>query len=688
MKLPRLWEKKDVLSLSGNFPIRRTKQVDLHEPVTAIGAIATAIWSALGYTAATYAAATVLATVVYVAGMAALSYGLSALGSLLGSGNRPKNSVASNGQLVNTREVTEPVKVVYGKCKVGGNWIFCRPSGTDNKNLNVCVSWSEGECEGVDKAIDSTVNFSHKTGLNDLKTNSAGTYTGADAIFRVQIDHTPGGADTFKWNNTGSGTVWNAEDVNCSTSFVALVDGVEIKFGAVTGHTIGNYWTFSAGDGVWLGESLKQYYEHFGENDVDLVNHHTFHAGTATQNYDADLVADVPSATDTYKWTCYTFFQFKYSQVAWKGVPDFFCLLKGRKLYDPRDLSTAWSRNPALVWYDFMTNSRYGMGIPSSMIDGTSVGTVATWCDDNSFYFDGCVQDRKTFLDTIGDVLSNFRAYVVYTDGKYYLRSYADDASAMSLGESDVEISPESFSMTVPGIPETPNKMKVVFADATLGYTSNFVTYEDRTQIATDGDPREMELPLTGTTSYEQAQKLAKYALLRARCNKEFTLLGHPRCYQLEPGDMVSITHTFPGWSAYKVRVKSVGIPQDGLVPVTFVDEDSDIYDLTVNATTPDSPVNPKPGPSVPSQVTGVNVETADFDNSWKTAEAVVSWTTLADEELIDTYEVRYQEKQNSSATNPSDLQDSLPGFGHVSFGHTQFGHGTISSSMSGPQST
>jgi hypothetical protein len=39
--------------------------------------------------------------------------------------------------------------------------------------------------------------------------------------------------------------------------------------------------------------------------------------------------------------------------------------IDGRTLYDPRTGLTAFSRNPALAIRDYLTNTRYGRGVPS-----------------------------------------------------------------------------------------------------------------------------------------------------------------------------------------------------------------------------------------------------------------------------------------------------------------------------------
>jgi hypothetical protein len=84
--------------------------------------------------------------------------------------------VDQNGQLVNTRQSSKTLPVVYGVARVGGNWVFSRPSGDINNNvLNVVITWSEGEIQGVASGVDFTPLFTG-AGVNDI-------HTGGDFMF-------------------------------------------------------------------------------------------------------------------------------------------------------------------------------------------------------------------------------------------------------------------------------------------------------------------------------------------------------------------------------------------------------------------------------------------------------------------------------------------------------------------------
>jgi hypothetical protein len=392
--------------------------------------------------------------------------------------------------------------------------------------------------------------------------------------YRVQIDST-GTIDTIKWSSDG-GVNWNATLIPIISGWITLNNGVKIKFDDVTGHTVNDYWDFYAGDGVFAGERLIYYYKAYGGTS-DLL-YHSFHPGSSGQSADQALQNEIKDWKETMRYTAYSYFRLIYDVNAWKSIPDFTAVLKGRKLYDPRNGLTAFSRNPALVWLDFLSTGRYSLGITQSSINIQSVKDVANWCDANGFNFDGAILDRQDFIDNFEDIMMNFCAFTVYSEGIYYLKVFTDDAPGMSLDENDIEIAPEAFAIDQPGIPESPNKAVMTFADKDKNYTTNYGNYEDLAGIGLDGQSRVKEMTLIGTNNMTQSTRLAKYCVMRNKWNKTFPVIAHPRCFELEPGDTVAVTHEFPGWSAKKLRIKDVGYPMEGRIPLTLMEENSLIY--------------------------------------------------------------------------------------------------------------
>tara|TARA_R100001480_G_scaffold68179_1_gene79548 strand:+ start:3968 stop:8131 length:4164 start_codon:yes stop_codon:yes gene_type:complete len=69
------------------------------------------------------------------------------------------------------------------------------------------------------------------------------------------------------------------------------------------------------------------------------------------------------------------------------GIPPLAFVVRGKKVFDPRDSSTAWSENPALCVRDYVTNTTYGLKATSSEVnDTTNLGgfqSAANTCDSS-----------------------------------------------------------------------------------------------------------------------------------------------------------------------------------------------------------------------------------------------------------------------------------------------------------------
>jgi len=452
-----------------------------------------------------------------------------------------------------------------------------------------------------------------------------------------------GADESFIWRDNPSSSF--SSPVTMTGGWQSLNNGMEIKFPNINGHGVNDIFKFHTGELIWLGERLQYFFEKWNPGGYglwlyDLVEW-TQYKGTTAQTVNTALQAYFPQWDYALKYTAYGYWIFKSVQQwihkqlppmeAWSGVPEIAMIIEGMLLYDTRTSTTAYSRNPALVWHNVMTSDRYGFGISSAYIDTQSVNDAANWCDSNNFYFDGVISQREDILDIVENILACFRAIMLWSEGKYKIKIMSDDAAVMALTEDDVEIGEGSFTIVSPGVPESPNKVKCFFFDAEKRWTENFVIWEDQASPGNPADEICNEIPLVGITNFDLAKKLSKYYFLRSKYNKEFSLLCHPRCYALEPGDMVTVTHEFPNWSAKKVRVKTVGLPQEGLVPITFMDENSEIYDQTIDVATRD-PIQYAIEASKLSTPTGLYAVTGEDQNTVNKEDAYVEirWNHMA----------------------------------------------------------
>jgi len=354
-------------------------------------------------------------------------------------------------------------------------------------------------------------------------------------------------------------------------------------------------------DWIYIAQTISEGEIEVDGNEIvylnDMATTDPFFSGHTTIYFfdgGADQVSSNHWPLDYMRHTAWLFIGIKYSRDKFQGLPLITYLIKGKKLYDPRTGLTVWSDNPALVVYDIMTNKRYGLGLNPLIIDTDSISDAANFCDapyagdSFKFQFNGVLNAQDAAGDVIEKILLNFRGYLMFSDGVYKLKYFNYSSPVMTIDENDIV--EDSFEIDIPGIPETPNKVRVSFIDPEQNYTVSDFTYEDQSAVTLDGMERDFEFNLIGTTSYDQATRLAVYGLERERLNKIFHLsMGH-KGLCLEPGDTIAVTHELPRWtedSAGRIcRITHITYNPDYTVSMSLIEEDELLYDTVLNVGT------------------------------------------------------------------------------------------------------
>ena len=291
------------------------------------------------------------------------------------------------------------------------------------------------------------------------------------------------------------------------------------------------------------------------------------HLGSSTQDADADLVSEDTTWTTDHKarGIAYIYIRAEFdTSVFPQGLPTFSAIVKGKKVFDPRTSTTAWSSNAALCLRDYLI-SDYGLGAESTEINDTVFSTAANTCDENVTLSSGSTEKRYTvdgsFVtalppdDVIVDLVASMAGIIYYSQGQWGVKAGEFTSSVLTLDEDDLRSNlqvntrhsrRDNFN-TVSGMfsgPET-EYQPTDFPQIT---SSTFVTVDGGETVVQD-----IPLPFTNTSS--RAQRIAKIALYRNR--EQLTISGTfgLRALQLQIGDVVSITNTRLGFSSKTFEV-------------------------------------------------------------------------------------------------------------------------------------
>ena len=351
--------------------------------------------------------------------------------------------------------------------------------------------------------------------------------------------------------------------------------------------------------------------------------------------------------------------RFKWDEEAFAGVPDVTALVKGKKLYDPRTTTTAWSDNPALCIRDYLTNTRYGKGLATSAVDDTAIGVAATACDESVTEYSGGVTGKlftcntvldtsKTLFDNINILLLGCRGFLPYSQGEYRLKIDGSSASQFAFTTDHIiggiSIQGESKS-------DKYNRVTVKFPNPDANWQPDTAIWpaagstEETAYLAADGGILlQEEIELDTITSYYQARDLARVLLLRSRNGITCGLKVTSEALQLEIADVITVTHPTPAWTAKPFQVMGMQLNDDGTVDIALLEYDSTIYTWevgTVQQTYPDTSLADPFTVGGVSNIAITETTTLGVDGT-VIPSGLITWTRPYDK-LVNSFEIQYK---------------------------------------------
>ena len=292
------------------------------------------------------------------------------------------------------------------------------------------------------------------------------------------------------------------------------------------------------------------------------------HLGTSSQTADSDLVSESSNWTTNHRLRgiAYLYVRLKYDvEVFPGGWPNISAMVKGKKVYDPRTSTTAYSANWALCLGDYLTDSTLGLGHAVADIDDTAWQAAANVADENVTLTDLTTEKRYAVGGVIlsdsqpGDVIDQLTragaGFCGYIGGKWVIHAGAYRTPTITFSEDDL-IAPISAQTKV-SRREIFNGGKGVFISPDNNWqAADYPPITNSTYTTEDGGTRiwqDFEWPFT--TSNATAQRLTKIALERTRQQIQFWAEMKLTALQCQAGDVVQWDNTRMGWSGKDFEV-------------------------------------------------------------------------------------------------------------------------------------
>ena len=297
--------------------------------------------------------------------------------------------------------------------------------------------------------------------------------------------------------------------------------------------------------------------------------------------------AEVVDVKQRYPNTALLYVEFDSRLFGGGSIPKVSVRTKGRIIqvpsnYDPEtrtysgvwagDFKWAWTDNPAWVFYDLVTQNRFGLGhkVNANMIDKWALYEVAQYCD--VMVDDGTgagtkeprhtcniyIQEKSDAWKLLRDVANIFNG-MTYWDGNQFV--------AVADKEEDITNIPVfSRSNVVDGV------FTYQAADDKSIYTSALVSYDDpenhynteveatfeTSQILRWGGDRQVEISAIGCTSRGEAQRKGKYTLITNMYNRTVTFQTGLQGLddKVLPGKVIHVVDPLIGGKPFTGRIR------------------------------------------------------------------------------------------------------------------------------------
>lgn len=320
----------------------------------------------------------------------------------------------------------------------------------------------------------------------------------------------------------------------------------------------------------------------FNKLDGAVAGFHTLsnYTGTLVQTADSRF-ADNAQA---YRGLAYLAFTIDFKKEQEKqfnqisGSPNVTCLLQGLKVPPLAGGANAWSSNPAVSLYYVCTELE---GRSPSEMDLSEFVALETFCDAvptgqslPRYKFDYIFDTRVSISDIKKQVCKAFHGSTIWSQGKVKpVWEYSKDPIFNFTHNNIVQ---GSFSWTQP---EKFNVIRVAFLNSANDYKKDSIEMRDETSIEING-----EILLEDTAYFITDIELARRRLQFLYNRNKYTdyickLTGFPASSRVELYDVVTVTHTLPGFSGKKFIVKNKDEGEDSLCSFELHAYHSSIYD-------------------------------------------------------------------------------------------------------------
>ncbi len=455
---------------------------------------------------------------------------------------------------------------------------------------------------------------------------------------------------------------------------------------AVAGHEITSF------DRIYINDSYVDFDDIDGDGNVSTVTDAdgsssdrydghlriNFHLGSPDQTADTDLVSESAHWTNTCRLRniAYMYIRMKYNADVYPdGIPEFTAVVKGKKVYDPRTSTTAYSDNPALCLRDYLTAS-YGVAEDTANIDDALVTIAANVCDQTNtiagttrYTCNGSFTTSVTPYDMINNMLTSMDGSLWYAQGSWRMKPAYWTAPVLDLNEDDLR---SNISVSTRHSRRNNfNTVKGTFRGEESNWqTTDYPQVNSPASIAADnGQVSTADVDLPFTDNSIEARRIARISLDRNRQQLVVSASFGLKTLQVQVGDNIRLTNSRFGWTNKEFEVVSWNFGlTDGLdlqTQMTLRETSESVYDEV-----DDGEAYERDNTTLPDPFSGLAVTNLVVSGGGRTQgdgtfinSAILSWTA-ATSSFVSHYDIEWKalsDSSYSSTTTPNTTIELSP---------------------------
>ncbi len=217
------------------------------------------------------------------------------------------------------------------------------------------------------------------------------------------------------------------------------------------------------------------------------------------------------------------------------------------------------------------------LGATYSSQSGTSLVKV------KRFHCNGYLDGNNQVMENAKELLANMRGVFLYVNGKYELQIEDTGSATFSITDNHI-ISEGGINIDYGNKDKRANKVIIEYFNANKKYELDTATVLHTASVSGEdytyddgGEVLEVKAEFTYVSDPYIAYNMGKAILTRSRNQTTMQFLGTPEMYNLNVGDIVTLTYQPLGLSGKVCRVEALELQSDGLVGVSLI-EYFDVY--------------------------------------------------------------------------------------------------------------